>query len=134
MYIDKYREVITSSTCNIPQRLRQIDKGYFLVRNHCTKQFEVHHSEEIGNTFCLSIPFNELDERTLQRVRETRIEYIRNIIAEIDNKNEKIEIDGDKELKDVTQTVGRNIYKYVKVHESKETIDEDSKYFKKAVS
>lgn len=134
MYIDKYREVITSSTCNIPQRLRQIDKGYFLVRNHSTKQFEVHHREQIGNTFCLSIPFNELDERTLQRVRETRTEYIRNIIAEMDRKNEKIGIDGDGELKDVTKAVAKDIYSYVKAHESKETIDEDSKYFKKAVS
>lgn len=133
MYIDTDREVITSSTYNIPQRLKQIDKGYFVVRNHSTRQFEIHHKDQPFNTFCLSIPWKELDERTLQMVKETSIEYIDNITAQMDKKNEQIGIDGDKKLKDATETVSRNIYKYVKAHESKETIDEDSKYFKKVV-
>jgi len=134
MYLDKDREIITSSTCNIPQRLKRIDKDYFLVRNHSTAQFEIHHKKQPVNTFCISIPWNELDERALERVRETRIEYMDNIIAEMNRKNEKVEIDGDKKLKDVTETVASDIYRYVKAHESKEVIDKNSQYIKKVVS
>lgn len=134
MYLDKDREIITSSTCNIPQRLKGINKNYFLVRNHSTGQFEVHHKKQPFNTFCLSISWDELDERTLERVRETRIEYMDNIIAKMDRENERIEADGDKKLKDVTETVSRDIYRYAKAHESKETIDKNSQYLKKAVS
>jgi len=133
MYIDKDREIITNSTHNIPARLKQIDSDYFLVRNHATKQFEVHHWKQIGGTFCLNIPFNELDERTLQRVRETQIQYIDNIIAEMDRHNVELETKGDKELKEVTEVVTKDIFRYLNTHESKETIDANSKYFKEVV-
>ena len=133
MYLDKHREIIENSTHNIPGRLKQIDSGYFVVRNHATNQFEVHHKGQPHNTFCLNIPFDELDDRTMQRVRETSIQYMDNIIKELDRKNAKLEIDRDKKFKDCTETVCKDVYKYVKAHESIETIDNESKYFKQVV-
>lgn len=133
MFIDKYREIIETSTFNIPERLKAIDEGYFVVRNHETHQFEVHHSGQIGDTFCLSIPYDELDYRTIQRVRETQIQYIDNIVAEMERNNEKLEADRDKKLKDYTETTTREIYRYLKSHESIETIDENSQIFKEVI-
>lgn len=133
MFIDKYREIIISSVHNIPQRLKQIDKGYFLVRNHETQQYEIHHREQIGDSFCLTIPYKELDERTLQRVRETRIEYIDKIKEEIKKNNEALEAASEKRQKDKAETIIKEVYRYCKKHESKETIDSDSKYFKEVV-
>lgn len=133
MYIDKHREVIETSTFNIPERLKAIDEGYFLVRNYQTKQFEVHHSGQIGDTFCLSIPYDELDYRTIQRVRETQIQYIDNIVAEMERNNEKLEKDRNKKLNDYTQTVTKDIYRYLKSHESKETIDTNSQIFREVI-
>lgn len=133
MYIDKYREIVISSVHNIPARLKMIDKGYFLVRNHRTNEYEVHHSGQIGSTLAVNIPYDELDERTLQRVRETRIEYIDKIIAEMDKQNENIETIQNKKANEVTEVVTKDIFRYLKAHESKETIDKDSKYFKEVV-
>jgi polyhydroxyalkanoate synthesis regulator phasin len=78
----------------------------------------------------LNIPYDRLDERTLQRVRETRIEYIDNIMREMDRKNEKIESEQARKVNEVTETVTKDIYRYLNKHESKETIDKDSQYFK----
>jgi hypothetical protein len=133
MFLDENRELIETSTLNIPERLKQIDPGYFLVRNHATSQWEVHHIGQVGNTLALNIPFQELDERTIQKVRETQIQYIDNIVAEMDRKNAKLETEYNKKIKECTQTVTKEIYRYLKSHESKETIDKDSKYCKKVV-
>lgn len=134
MYIDKYREVIETSTFNIPERLKAIDEKYFLVRNHKTNEFEVHHSGQADDTFCLSIPYDELDFRTIQRVRETQIQYIDNIVKEMERKNEKLETDRDKKLKDFTETTTKDIYRYLNKYESKEFIDTNSEIFKEVVS
>ena len=133
MYIDKYREIIKSSVHRIPERLKQIDTKYFIVRNHQTCEFEVHHSGQAYNTLALNIPYQELDERILEKVRSTRIEYINEILKDMDNNNEKLEIEKDRKMNEVTETVTKDIYRYLKSHESKETIDEDSEYCKKAV-
>lgn len=130
MYIDNFREKINSDLFNITGRIKNIDKDYFIVRNHQTEEFEVHHSKQIGDSFCLSIPYDRLDERTLKRVRETRIEYIDKIREEIKKNNEALEKAGDKKLKDITENVTKEVYRYASKHEDKETIDKDSNYFK----
>lgn len=133
MYIDEYREVITTSTFNIPERLKIIDNGYFVVRNHQTEQWEIHNSNQKDGTFALSIPFNELDERTIDRVKRTQIQYIKNIVAEMERNNEKLEKDKEQRLKDFTETTTKDIYRYLKSHESKETIDTNSELFKEVI-
>jgi hypothetical protein len=125
MYLDKYREIINSSVLNIPARLRQIDRGYFVVRNHKTRQFEVHHSGQIGGTLALNIPYEELDQRTIDLVRSTRIEYMQNVINEMERNNAKIEEEQERKREDLCQGVVKDIYRYVKAHESKDTIDSD---------
>lgn len=133
MFIDKYREVIETNVYSIPERLKDIDEGYFVVRNHQTHQFEVHHSGQVGDTFCLSIPYEVLDERTIRRVRETQIQYIDNIVAEMERNNAKLEADRDKKLKDFTETTTKDIYRYLNKYESKETIDTNSQIFKEVM-
>jgi NH3-dependent NAD+ synthetase len=133
MYIDNFREIIKSDLFNIGGRLKQIDKNYFIVRNHQTAEFEVHYKGQIGGTFALSIPYDKLDERTLKRVRETSIEYAQNIFSEMERNNAKLEADQDRKRKDVTETVTKDIYRYLNKHESKETIDADSQYFKEVI-
>ena len=82
MWIDKDREVIESNVFDIPQRLREIDADYFVVYNHSIRQFEVHHKGQ-DETYCLSIPYPELDVRTLHRVRETRVERSKIILEQL---------------------------------------------------
>jgi len=82
----------------IAERLKEIDKNYFLVFNSKSKKFEVHHKGQHENTFCLSLPFAELDNRTLDLVQKTRVENINKLIEEIEKENQKLETQKNKEI------------------------------------
>ena len=75
----------------ISQRLREIDKNYFLMYNTKTKKFEVHNENQTGSTFCLTLPFASLDARSLQRVLRTRIENCEKILADMEKENQILE-------------------------------------------
>lgn len=89
----------------ITQRIKDIDENYFIRFNTKTKKFEVHHKEQPGNTFCLSVPYNALDGRTLELVQKTKIENFEKFIQQLDkenyiteNKNNKRTIEKLKEV------------------------------------
>jgi len=127
-HIDKYREVINTNVCNIPERLKEIDSQYFIVRNKQLHCFEVHHGKpELDNyykTFQLQIPYDELDQRTIDFVLETRIENAKRIIEEIEKHNEKLQLEQEKKSEEITREIAKDIFRYCNNHESKETIDD----------
>jgi len=55
---------------DIETRLKEMDPGYFVVRNEEFGRFEVHS----GNGFEFVCPYPNLDVRVLQHARRTRIE------------------------------------------------------------
>lgn len=126
MWLDEYREVMYSNVYDIPQRIREIDPDYFIVRNHNTKQFEVHHSKQIGGTLALNIPYDELDERTLIHTQKTMIENAKQIYEEMEKQNEKLKRYKRQRMKDKSDTIVKDIHKYVTRHESKETVPDDA--------
>lgn len=75
----------------ISERIKEIDKNYFLVFNTNLKKYEVHYKGQVENTFCVGLPFMTLDERTLSFVQKTKIENIEKIIKEIEKNNKNIE-------------------------------------------
>lgn len=126
MWLDCDREIIESNVYHIPERLREIDPEYFIVRNHKTHKFEVHHWGQKDGTLSLILPYDELDQRTIERVRSTRIEYIDRIISEMDKHNERLIASREKTVFDKSDQILREIHRYVSTHESKETIPEDA--------
>lgn len=82
--------IIENDNYFINQRLKEIDKDYFLVFNLDSKKYEVHVLGQKGGSYAFTIPYNSLDERTLILARKTRVENMDNIISEIDEENEKI--------------------------------------------
>lgn len=125
MWIDSNREVIESNVFHIPERLREIDPSYFVVYNHSISQFEVHHSGQ-DETYCLSIPYPELDVRTLHRVRETRVERAEIIWEQIKKDELKREMESSKYLDNEVTPKLKEMHRYVTNHESKETIPDDA--------
>ena len=76
---------------NIAKRIKNIEKNYFIVYNTSKKSFEVHNSRQIGTTYCLTLPYKELDERALKYVNYTKSENIEKILNKIDNENKMLE-------------------------------------------
>ena len=75
----------------IRDSLKEIDDGYFIVYNGYFKRLEVHNKKQGKNTFCLVVPSNRLNARTVELVRRTRAENADRLLAEIDFHNARVE-------------------------------------------
>jgi hypothetical protein len=124
LYDERIYRLIEGGINHIPERLQEMDPGYFILLNRKTDKFEVHHKEQRpGETFCITIPYDELDERTVRLVWETRIERLHDLIEQMHKNNEKVDRDRDNYFRDYVKWVGTETYRYVCNHESKETLD-----------
>jgi len=89
--------VIENDNLYILERLKEIDDSYFITYNLVTKKYEVHSNEQIGGTYCFTVPYPALDERTVLYAKKTRVERRNDVIKEIDFENEKREKEVYKE-------------------------------------
>lgn len=85
---EKRLYLIENDTNHIAERIRDIEDGYFIVRNNIDGLCEVHSTENIGDTYCFTVPYKTLDARTLEYCRYTSTG--RNAVATIEKKNERI--------------------------------------------
>lgn len=74
----------------ICQRLKEIDDSYFVVYNLNRECYEVHSKEQIKNSYCFTISFSQLDERTILQALKTRSENRDKLIEEIEKNNQLI--------------------------------------------
>jgi len=84
----KRMRLIKNDTNHIAKRIRDIENGYFILQDNATGDYEVHSTENIGNTYCFTVPHDSLDARTLEYCRYTSTG--RNAVATIERKNERI--------------------------------------------
>ena len=78
---------ICGDVFNISKRIKDIDCGYYIVFNTFKQSYEIHNSKQIGSTFCLTLPFNELDERCLEYILKTQSSNIDEIIEKLEIEN-----------------------------------------------
>lgn len=88
-------EIIKNDLFNIANRLKEIDKNYFLVRNKIKKRFELWYNMAFPKRE-LIFKTKQIDSRMIDYVNETRIQNIDKIIKEMDKENEKLK---EKEIK-----------------------------------
>ena len=79
---------LTHDVYNISKRIKLIEKDYYIVYNTSKQKFEVHNSSQMGGTYCLTLPYSELDERALNYVAKTKSENIERILADLENHNQ----------------------------------------------
>ena len=101
----KNQKVIQSDTYFICERLKEIDSSYFILFNFENNKFEIHSSMQRGSTYCLTIPYEVLDERTVDLVKKTRANNVDKLIEEIDQENERIQKQREKEAVDCLKEV-----------------------------
>ena len=78
---------IENDVFDITRRLKEIDASYFVKYNLTANRFEVHSSEQAKGSYCFSVPYGQLDERTLDYAQKTRFENFDKIINEIEKDN-----------------------------------------------
>lgn len=124
MRLDEYREVFDSGVHDIPNRLKEIDVDFFVVRNHRTRAWEVHHKGQLGNSLALNLPFDELDYRTVVYTKRNLIENAKERFAEIDRANTLWEQQKKKEIDNWMRDRLSEIHKYASRYEGRDAIPE----------
>ncbi len=89
---------IESDCLGIIERLKSIDKSYFVVRNLDKNTFELHSHDQPKKTYCLTIPYDTLDERTVTLALKTRVQNSDEIFRMIDEENSRREVAAAKEV------------------------------------
>ena len=72
---------------HVAKRLRQIDSRYRVYFNRRIFRFEIH----VQGAMQIALPFDRLDERSVEYVRKTRVENLDALTKEIELDNAKIE-------------------------------------------
>lgn len=85
----KRMRLVKNDTNHIAERIRYIEDGYFILQDVVSGDYEVHSTENIGDTYCFAVPYDSLDARTLEYCRYTSTG--RNAVATIEKKNERIQ-------------------------------------------
>ena len=101
----KNQTIVHSDTFYISQRLKEIDNSYFIVFNFDKGKFEIHSSAQAGDSYCLTVPYPILDERTIDLVRKTSSANLDSMIQEMEKQNEESEKKRVKESVDILKEV-----------------------------
>ena len=72
---------------NISNRIKYIDRDYYVVYNTSKQVFEVHNSSQVGSSYCLTLPYDEIDERVLKYVLKTQSVNIDEILNDLETEN-----------------------------------------------
>jgi len=73
---------------DISNRVKEIDRDYYIVYDTFRRKYEVHNSSQIGSSYCLTSPYEDLDFRTLTYIHKTKVSNIDEILSSIDRENE----------------------------------------------
>lgn len=82
---------IFSDCLEIVKRIKTIDKDYFVVFNLDKQKFELHNRSQGKNTYCLTFPFEQLDERSLVHVFKTRVQNCDEIFEKMEQENLRLQ-------------------------------------------
>lgn len=109
--------LITSDTYNINSRIKCIDKHYYIVYDMPANKYMVYcddqgiMGENIGGKklyYVMTIPYNELDFRTIEYLYSTRVDNLKNIIDKIDKDNQELEYNNCLKIKSQALEVAQN--------------------------
>ncbi len=108
---------IEEDVFDIVKRLKEIDFSYYVVFNTQKKKFEVHSSVQ-KNSYCLTVPYDILDSRTISLTLKTRRENVEKILAEIEEQNKNLEKENKRQIDDLCEDKAKEIFSYAKKHEN----------------
>ena len=103
------QKIIKNGLFNIKNRLKRIDRSYYLVFNTSSNMFEVH-SKKQKNTYCFS--FSYCDFRLIEYAKKTSVKHFSAFMQEITLNNEQIELNSKKEQYDMIKYKALNLMNY----------------------
>lgn len=109
--------LIKSDIYNICKRIQNFDKSYRLIYDINSKQYKIYSIKPhqifelidgIKLSYVCTLPYNELDERSIKHLYNTSIENINDFIHQIDKHNQKLEYENQLKLKNQSLEFAEN--------------------------
>lgn len=104
---------IKSDVFNICNRVKKIDRGYFILFNLEKCCYELHNSNQKGNSYCLTL-YGNLDNRLINKIYESDIKNAKYIFEKIENENKKMDQKEENKRRDVNEYKLKEIFDYSK--------------------
>ena len=110
----KDRVPVCSNALDIPQRLKEMNEGYFVMFNVKTQKYEIWHRGDGRGILECVLPYEALDARALRHVRKHRIERQEQLAREVEQHNRAMEEKLRKEWLDRASERTREAVKYLR--------------------
>lgn len=95
-------------TLDIPQRLYDYHPSLFVCFNRHTQRYELHSLEQETDSFCATLPYKDLDARTLRWVWQNDIRvHGKDIFRRIEKSEEGFKKSKDREHKNWVQDIAK---------------------------
>ena len=89
---------IKSDCLDIVERIKAIDADYFVMFDLDAKKFQLHNRAQKRSTYCLTFPFDTLDERAVTHVLKTRVQNSDELFKRLEEENARLEKAKTKEV------------------------------------
>ena len=121
----KDRIPVISHVTDIPVRLKELNRAFFVMFNVKTQRYEVHSSDQPFATLACTLPFDELDARAILYVREHSAERLEIIAKEIDEYNDRLVAKREAETIDKANYKMREAFNYLKNNSKTDSIPQE---------
>ena len=89
---------IESDCLGIVERMKSIDKDYFVLFDLDKQKFELDNHAQGKFTYCLTFPYEQLDERAYLLTLKTRVQNSDKLYKEMEEENRRLEKQKIKEV------------------------------------
>ena len=121
----KDRLPVLNNVYDIPVRLKEVNRDFFVMFNTRNQKFEIHCASQPYDTYACTLPFDELDSRAITYVREYSRERTQNLAKEIEEYNEKLDAREKAALLDKASYKCREAFNYLKNNSHTDAIPQE---------
>lgn len=122
---DKDHVPVTSHAMDIPIRLKELNGAFFVMFNVRTQKYEIHCADQPFETLACVLPFDQLDARSIEYVREHSAGRLETIAREIDEYNEKLVKRAEEAALDKANYKMREAFNYLKNNSKTDSIPKE---------
>ena len=121
----KDRLPVLNNVYDIPVRLKEVNRDFFVMFNTRNQRYEVHCASQPFDTLACVLPFDELDARTIQYVREFSRERTEHLAEEIERYNDELDRKEQAAVIDKANYKCREAFEYLKNNSKTDSIPQE---------
>lgn len=122
---DRNHIAVLSNATDIPARLKEVNRDFFVMLNRDTQRYEIHCASQPLDTLACALPFDALDERALVYAREYASERFEKVVADMEAYNERLAASVERDVIDKANYKMREAFNYLKNNSKTDAIPQE---------